>query len=105
MIIIKIKSTYSALSSSSALYKLARFASLATLMSFSQNLLKSGVEVYGAATSFIFKNIIAVMNIHITFTIVKQQLTMPVHKVKKIVVFSKENYSFSASRCIPHTAG
>lgn len=75
------KNYYSVRSSSSARCKLARLASLAILMSVSQNLLKSGVEVYGAATSFIFRNMIAVMNMQITFTIVKQQLTIPAKKI------------------------
>lgn len=71
---------YSVRSSSSARCKLARLAFLAILMSVSQNLLKSGVEVYGAATSFIFRNMIAVMNMQITLIIVKQQLTIPARK-------------------------
>jgi hypothetical protein len=40
-------------------------------------LLKSGLDVYGAATSFIFNTMIAVMKMQITFTTVNNPDTMP----------------------------
>jgi len=41
---------------------------------------KSGLEVYGAATSFIFNTIIAVIKIQITLTTVNNADTMPLIK-------------------------
>lgn len=39
--------------------------------------LKSGLDVYGAETSLIFNTIMAVINIHIIFTMVSDAETMP----------------------------
>lgn len=42
--------------------------------------LKSGLDVYGAATSLIFSTMVAVINMHITFMMVKLADTMPFTK-------------------------
>lgn len=39
--------------------------------------LRSGLDVYGAETSLIFKTIMAVIKMHITFTTVNKPETMP----------------------------
>ena len=44
------------------------------------NLRKSGLAVYGAATSFILRTIIAVIKIQITFTTVSSADTIPLIK-------------------------
>lgn len=48
--------------------------------SVSQKRLTSGLAVYGALTSFIFKTIIAVMKMQITLMTVKRPDTMPLIK-------------------------
>lgn len=49
-------------------------------MSFSQKRLRSGLEVYGEATSLIFNTTMAVMKMQITLTMVSNPDTIPLIK-------------------------